>query len=915
MKKNVYSFDDEEIKNNILIPLEEPIHPLQPKLSMKQSRQLAYKSLILNNDNNNNNNENKNDFKKYIYQNSHQKLLQKNDVQKLSKMNLTNEKLNSIPYIGMNEPIETTNNTLLNNYNPKKDFTQNDVNNKKLDLINKFDQFYLNKFNQINDITSSNNIYSNFQDKSKYYQDKINNIIQEYDTEDNNKTNLKLLYILPGLNENNFSFCYHKTEKWFAYINKNLIIIENFSIECNRPQKILNESLYDLSSIKISNNNKILYASCNNVYPFILFFVYSPQYENSFNLINKVKFKHKEIIDMEISPKNNLAVVLTKINKENGTFVSILDFYHNEILITSPSNYNYNLIKWNKFLSNLEFTTIGETSITFWRINSSDGSLQYQDVNFDFNKNIDVKIKSIDFILSEKENTVFMILGNNKGEIYIYDTRTNSMIKKFENILINKEITNIISNKGYIAFIGENVIKYFQLNKDNNDNNLDDIFNYKNYVKLEFDSNIICLDCDPNIDEDLVLLTEKGIFHYLNLPTKSTVKLAQFYNKNKSKVLMVSIMKKYYDKFTIEKNPYENINENINENYIDNNENNLLNIRENYYLISAHDDGSIKIWSIPEYTLLYNYETINEKILTFDVSSDKILFGVSYSKNTVRLFNNEKLIGKFYSQHLNSLSPFKFIKFLPDYRYIYLIDNSNTMFLIYIENIEPLLIQYNMIMNIDYNIIDFNLSICECYNKFYMNIKNQFLFVYNRKFTNILKNENFENCIPKFYIQDKFNIIEYFKENGKILNKNKNQKLENYKISFSPIISEKSYIYLLSTLNKMLIIRNFELHTIENIIQFQEKILDFKLTLNFKFIIFIYEKKIQISQIKKIFNKNVYDKIVYDEYNNIKNIFADDLYENERELNNLLSNKKIIISDNSNLLIIYSNDDINIYKI
>jgi hypothetical protein len=237
------------------------------------------------------------------------------------------------------------------------------------------------------------------------------------------------------------------------------------------------------------------------------------------------------------------------------------------------------------------------------------------------------------------------------------------------------------------------------------------------------------------------------------------------------------------------------------------------------------------------------------------------------------------------------------------------------MFLIYIENIEPLLIQYNMIMNIDYNIIDFNLSICECYNKFYMNIKNQFLFVYNRKFTNILKNENFENCIPKFYIQDKFNIIEYFKENGKILNKNKNQKLENYKISFSPIISEKSYIYLLNTLNKMLIIRNFELHTIENIIQFKEKILDFKLTLNFKFIIFLYEKKIQISQIKKIFNKNVYDKIVYDEYNNIKNIFADDLYENERELNNLLSNKKIIISDNSNLLIIYSNDDINIYKI
>ena len=32
--------------------------------------------------------------------------------------------------------------------------------------------------------------------------------------------------------------------------------------------------------------------------------------------------------------------------------------------------------------TNLEFTTIGETSITFWRINSSDGSLQYQIMDF-----------------------------------------------------------------------------------------------------------------------------------------------------------------------------------------------------------------------------------------------------------------------------------------------------------------------------------------------------------------------------------------------------------------------------------------------------------------------------------------------------------------------------------------------------
>ena len=86
---------------------------------------------------------------------------------------------------------------------------------------------------------------------------------------------------------------------------------------------------------------------------------------------------------------------------------------------------------------------------------------------------------------------------------------------------------------------------------------------------------------------------------------------------------------------------------------------------------------------------------------------NELLFAVSYTEYTIRFFNNEKLFGKFFSQHLTSYVLFKYKKFFPESKYLYLIDISNILFLILVERYESLLIQYHKILSIDYDIVDF----------------------------------------------------------------------------------------------------------------------------------------------------------------------------------------------------------------
>lgn len=120
-------------------------------------------------------------------------------------------------------------------------------------------------------------------------------------------------------------------------------------------------------------------------------------------------------------------------------------------------------IKWNKFLKNLEFSTLSPQSFTFWRLNSN-VTLQYQ--NGDFNEKMLEKKKftCIDFTPPLSCNcTVLLLIGLSNGEIWGVDTKTNSVAIKFNSKqdFNSNSISYIICTIRYVTVISQNVVKYY----------------------------------------------------------------------------------------------------------------------------------------------------------------------------------------------------------------------------------------------------------------------------------------------------------------------------------------------------------------------------------------------------------------------------------------------------------------------
>jgi len=164
-------------------------------------------------------------------------------------------------------------------------------------------------------------------------------------------------------NSSNNSICYHKVQKWFAYIFDNKIVIEDFHDDKYRNQLFLEDSKYKLSAIKLSSNNHLLMAfssksfnvekrkdkefdfsdltsynvfeeeSLNNnqntntnnkikvkirINPYI--FIWDCKELSSgesqipvFKNITKLSIKHNKIHDCEFSPLNNLCIFSSKV--------------------------------------------------------------------------------------------------------------------------------------------------------------------------------------------------------------------------------------------------------------------------------------------------------------------------------------------------------------------------------------------------------------------------------------------------------------------------------------------------------------------------------------------------------------------------------------------------------------------------
>ena len=193
----------------------------------------------------------------------------------------------------MNKPIHENIYINENEENEIKNERKLDDKSKNLFVLNKFEEYYSEKYGHNNSNEQPDvNIY-NSNDKQR------------------TKFDLEFKYVL-GINTKSISsMCFHKDQKWVAFLNKNLVIIENFENDSNRTQKILKDSKSYLNTVKISENGSIIMAyskTSDKTYPEIFFW----DVKKDFELINKTVFKHKEIQDSEISMQNNFCAILSK---------------------------------------------------------------------------------------------------------------------------------------------------------------------------------------------------------------------------------------------------------------------------------------------------------------------------------------------------------------------------------------------------------------------------------------------------------------------------------------------------------------------------------------------------------------------------------------------------------------------------
>ena len=382
--------------------------------------------------------------------------------------------------------------------------------------------------------------------------------LMNYNKNKNNENNkiindksskIELTYCLGIIKNLKNCFCFHPVEKFFIYICKNLIIVEDFSIEKNREQKIITDSEYELQAIKLSSNTKLLMCwtnltllKCN---PYILFYQFESYYPK-FTLLNKLSFDRGNIIDCQFSPDNSLVLIISKYN--NLFFISLFNFIDNKITITTFLKDEIKLVEFNRYITSLEFCTVGNKTLTLWRINPFEQKLEYQNIspkiNTENNNNDTYEYTAVNYLQTTYNDMVLLLIGCSNSNIICIDSKTNSEIFLFNNINENKKINFIASNCDILCFISDNKIKFCNLfSLPRKCGNIETYFNCMNMNELFFDSEIQCIDYNSIKGNDLLLITSKSNLYFSNLLENASIKLFTFINGD-NHILNVKLNKK-----------------------------------------------------------------------------------------------------------------------------------------------------------------------------------------------------------------------------------------------------------------------------------------------------------------------------------------------------------------------------------
>ena len=406
---------------------------------------------------------------------------------------------------------------------------------------------------------------------------------------------------------------------------------------------------------------------------------------------------------------------------------------------------------------------------------------------------------------------------------------------------------------------------------------------------INHDSKIISYDIDSNTNNGYALIfTEKGSLYIDNYKEKSKIRLKKYL---------------YEEQYILQCLLLKNIN--INE------KKNIL-----YYLITSYNNGTLKIYGIPSYEIIYEFQLENDEITYLILIPNKLNFLVFSKNGSVRCFDliKARCTGKIKIINIISKDKYSTIPntfntyitkaiFYPGGKFFIGVESyESNLILFTIDNIEPFELKSKQIPFIQINTInDIILNKIEPFQTFLVTNDNNEIFVYERKYSSLITTFDLENDTPIYQKKDYINNNNLNNTNNISLLLDKNKINQNICFYGSNIdYRARHYLYIFNYKENIFILRDTKGKKSLNIIKLNEELYSLLFFKNlFNFFLFINKEKIILSKINFGKEKEI-------------NIYGDSFI---TEIKNNNKCENLIISDNEDIIIFINGNSFIVYSI
>lgn len=181
---------------------------------------------------------------------------------------------------------------------------------------------------------------------------------------------------------------------------------------------------------------------------------------------------------------------------------------------------------------------------------------------------------------------------------------------------------------------------------------------------------------------------------YLNYEEKANVRININLTED-SEIIQIKVINKDYQYYALRKVDFDSLKiEDV-----------QAEMKQNeFFIVTGHKNGKIRLWSIPEFSLNLTFDVITEvliiyikELVGFETSPNDLKLIAFYKSGTLRFFDmsNSKCLGKYRSL---SNEHYTFVRFLPDGKHVFLLDNYGIIFLMKVEKWDPIGIQMHQVI-------------------------------------------------------------------------------------------------------------------------------------------------------------------------------------------------------------------------